>query len=67
METVPGLIDTLFPVVLLTVEVCGVVVGAVVGSTHSVLLAANIHCAMCVSLTVQLMNLKPVGKTQIND
>lgn len=57
-----GLTDTVMPVSLLLVGF-GIVVGAVVGSIHSVLLAANTHFDMCVPLDkVQLMKMKPVGK-----
>ena len=46
---------------LLLVETWVVVV-AVVGSIHSVLLAADTHCEMCVPLDkVQLMKMKPTG------
>ena len=53
-----GLSDTVTAVVLPTI-----VFGVVVGSLHSVLLAAYTHCAMRVSLDkVQLMKMKPVWR-----
>ena len=53
-----GLTDTMVPVFLPIMPV--VMGGVVVGSIHSVLLAANTHCDMFVPLDkVQLMNMKP--------
>ena len=58
---VEGLFDTVMPGSLPSV----VEVRAVVDSTHSVLLASNTHCDMCVPLEMQSMNMKPVEKQQI--
>ena len=58
---VEGLFDTVMPGSLPSV----VEVWAVVDSTHSVLLALNTHCDMCVPLEMQSTNMKPIEKQQI--
>ena len=62
---VRGLIDTVLSLPAVEDSEMVVIGDVVVGSMHSVLLASNTHCDICVPFEVQLMN--TVGKNQLHD